>query len=433
MKRGIYYLDALFVILNISNPFSLLPCFLLTGQTGLNSAIIFGLTIIYTLFRFGKRIKTSFDGLFILFLIINSYNLANSAAQGSLAVGYIANFLACCSFFFFLYNLYIDYRRDLPFEEAISMQTMGYKWLSLYQLFIVAIFFLLIRGHVINPLINEITWNYDMLADNATRQYSSCRYFFPYHICVISQDAMDRLPFLNLEGIVPQGIFHESQAMTYYIVPFLFLMHYLYNGRRFLLIVLDVLFIIYIVVAASTTCFLSVLAALMFWSVLKEKKIIIIYILLASSIITFIQTTDNPIVELIRFKLDSGSMEYSASTLDFAFKPKSLMGTDFYDLSYLEKGLNNYDVGFIVFFLNIIFIFLLGYKTIRLCFSKDKLAICVGLFSTYFMLHSTKLALRTYSSEMLIFIMFVVTICYNERIKKHASIQNKRPLEKSLA
>lgn len=428
MKRGIYFLDALFVILNISNPFSLLPCFIFTGQTGLNSAIIFGITIIYTFFRFGKSFKSSFDALFIIFLIINIYNLANSAISGTLAIGYIANFLACCAFFFFLYNLYVEYRRKYSFEETVVLQTKGYTWLSIYQLVIVALFFLLIRSHVINPLINEITWNYDMLADNASRQYSSCRYFFPYHICVISQDAMDRLPFLNLEGIVPQGVFHESQAMTYYIVPFLFLMHYLFN-KKALLIVFDILFVIYIVVAASTTCFLSVLAVLLLWSVLKEREIVLLYIVLASSIVTFIQTTDNPIVELIRFKLDSGSMEYSASTLDFAFTPKSLLGTDFYDLSYLEKGLNNYDVGIIVFVLNIVFILILGYRTMKLCFSSNKLAVCVGLFSTYFMLHSTKLALRTYSSEMLIFIMFVVTICYNELIKNNAKIQYKRPLE----
>lgn len=431
MKRGVCFFDALFVLLNISSPYTLIPCLLFTRHTGVNSAIIFILTFIYIIIRFKNRIKFTIDSLFVIFLLISLYNLANSAIQGTLAVGFLGIFFANCVFYLLLYNIYIDYRNELSVDEALTRTTKGYVWLCFYQLFIVAILFFVIRAHVINLRINEVTWNYDIFADNASRVYTPTRYFLPYHISILSLDDMDRLPFLNLEGLSPLGMFHEPHTMTYYIVPFLFLMHYMFKKNW--LFLLDLLFVIYILVAASTTNLLCTLAVLLLWSVLKEKKLIVVYLLLASTVIGLLQTIDSPIVELVRFKLESGSMEYSASTLDFAFTPKTLFGTDFYDLSYLEKGLNNYDVGYFVFILNIVFILILGYKTFRLCMSKDKLAMCVGLFSAYFMLHSAKLALRTYSLEMLIFIMFVVTICYNEKIKKHGRIPNKRPLEKSLS
>lgn len=431
MNRKIFVLDAIFVLLNISSPYTLIPCLLFTRHTGINSAIIFALTFIYIILRFRKGIKFSFDGLFILFLTISLYNLANSAIQGTIAIGFIGVFLANITFYFLLYNLYCDYRNNYNLEDTVSISTKGYVWLCFYQLFIVALFFVLVRSHAINLQINEITWDYDILADNASRVYTPTRYFLPYYLSVLSLDDMDRLPFLNLEGLSPLGMFHEPHTMTYYVVPFLFLMHFLFRDRKKLLVLLDVLFVIYILVAASTTNILCTLAVILLWSLLKEKKLIIVYVLMASTVVGLFQTIDSPIVELVRFKLESGSMEYSASTLDFAFTPKTFFGTDFYDLSYLEKGLNNYDVGFIVFILNILFIIVLGYRTLRLCFSKDKLSMYVGLFSIYFMLHSAKLALRTYSLEMLMFVMFVVTICYKEQIKKNARIRYKRPLEKA--
>ena len=319
------------------------------------------------------------------------------------------------------------------FEESVVNLSKGYIWLCIYQLIIVAIFFFLIRNHIINPQSNEITWEYDIFADNASRQYTANRYFFPLNICIVCQDSMDRLPFLNLDGFAPLGMFHEPHTMTFYIVPFLFLMHYFYSKR--LLILFDFIFVIYMLVAASTTNIISVLAVLMIWSVLKRKWLIFLYAIMANAIVMTFMTIDNPIIDLIRFKLDSGSMEYSEGTLSFAFTPQTLFGNNFYDKSYLEGG-RMYDVGYIVFSLNIVFLIIFIFRTAWLCFSSNKLFKYVGLFATYFILHSAKTNLRTYSLEMLMFVMFLVTICYKESKKKQYSFgknEIKRPLQTNIS
>ena len=416
MKRKVYYLDAIFVLMNISSPYTLIPCFLFTKSTGVNSAIIFILTLFYIFFRFRNRIKLSIDKLLVVFAILSVYNLVNATAQGTLAFGFVCTFLANCTFYTLLYNLYCDYKKTYSSQDTVKIISEGYVWLCFYQLFIVALMVLMIKAHIINPLSNEITWDYDIFADNASRFYSPDRYFFPLHLSVVCQETMERLPFLNMEGVLPLGMFHEPHTMTYYIVPFLFLMHCFYSRKKLLL--LDALFAVYMLIAASTTNILCVLSVLLLWSVLKEKKMIIIYGIIAFTAVGTLQINDNPIIDLIKFKLESGSMEYSASTLDFAFKPNTLFGTNFYDMSYLDSGLKNYDIGYIVFIFNIVFLLLFIYRTVRLCLSSNNLYRCVGLFSTYFILHSAKLALRTYSLEMLMFVIFMVTICSNERKQK---------------
>lgn len=406
----IYFLDAIFVLLNISSPYTIIPNILFTKQTGANSAIIFVLTLIYTFFRFGNRIKYPADKLLGVFLFLNIYNLINAYSQDTFAIGFLATLLANTAFYFYLYNLYCDYRRYCSLEDALKLLMRGYIWLCIYQLFIVAGMVLLSESHIISPHINNISYSYDIFQENVSR---GTTYFFPYNISVLLYAPYDRLPFLQTYGIFT-GMFHEPHTMTYYVVPFLFLMQVFYSKKK--LITLDALFFIYMLVAASVTNILCVFATLIFWLSLINKKLAVFSLLLVYGGFMMVWHTDNPVVEYVQFKLDgSSSMTYSETTLDFAFQPKTLFGTNFYDKDYIKNVSASYDVGYIVFFLNILFLAILIFKTLILCFSSKKVFMYAGLFSIYFIMHSTKLALRTYSLEMLMMVIFLVNICYKEK------------------
>ena len=128
---------------------------------------------------------------------------------------------------------------------------------------------------------------------------------------------------------------------------------------------------------------------------------------------TLLFSLESPIIELIKYKIDSGSAEYSTNTLMFAFTPRTIIGTNFFDLSYLNIN-DGYDVGFIIFILNIVFLIIFIYRIVYLNFSKNNSMKMISLFALYFLLHSTKLALRNYSLSFLPFVMFIVTKCYYE-------------------
>jgi hypothetical protein len=100
-KDSVVIVDAAIVLLNICSPYTLLPCFLFTGRQGINSLIIAGITIIYIFIRF-KHIRRPKDIAFIIFLLLFGFNLVVAFSQGTLAVGFVAIYVANSVFFLFL-------------------------------------------------------------------------------------------------------------------------------------------------------------------------------------------------------------------------------------------------------------------------------------------------------------------------------------------
>ena len=408
------FFDSFFILLNISNPYTIIPCLLFTRHTGINSAIICFLTILYIVCRFKKRVKIHFDSLFAIYILLFSTNMLNALFQKNFAIGFLSIFLSSIVFYILLYNIYIDYKQTFSFEKTIRLLTRGYAWLCFYQIFIVAILLLCTEGfHLFNPLINEISYDYDLFLNNVSRVHSGVKYYFPYHLSLFVWADTERLPFFHSYGIIA-GVFHEPHTMTYYILPFFFLVK-AFKRKKLINFFIDSLFVIYMLVAASTTNILCFLSALILWISIRYRKLVIIIIPIVIQGFLLLQFIENPILDLILFKLDSGSAEYSSSTLSFAFTPQTLWGHNFLDLSYLETIGLVQDVGWLIFIMNIVFLLVYGYKTLKLCFSTNRLLKFVGFFSLYFMLHSSKLALRTYSLEILIFMIFIVTICYKNR------------------
>jgi hypothetical protein len=288
----------------------------------------------------------------------------------------------------------------------------GYIWLCVYALFSTFSLVILIEIFNFNPLFNDVSNVYDIFHGNITRDIS-LRYYFPYNLSIlITSDFEERISFLHKFGMVC-GIFHEPHTMTFVVVPFFFLMFFTHK-EKIIRIIISITFIFYLLIAASTTSFLSVFICLVSYFCFKYKKIILFILLIAIYISLELFSTENQIIELIRYKMQSGSADYSLSTIEFAFTPRTLFGTCFFDLSYLQYRSENYDVGYIIFVLNIIFLMIFIYKIFYLNLSDNKYIRMIGLFSLYFFLHSTKLALRNYSLSYLLFVMFIITKCYHE-------------------
>lgn len=405
--------DTLFVLLNLSNPYTIIPCILFTPHTGVNSLIVFIFTVLYLFYRFRSHIRIPHDILFILFIIIFTINMYVGLLQDTFAVGFLGTLLCNVAFYFLLYNIYLEQKSKIDIEDNVRYISKGYALLCYYQLGIVAIMFLLTSVlHLFNPLFNDISFKYDIFISNASRIHSGVTYYFPYHLSLFAVEPIARMPFFQDYGIIT-GVFHEPHTMTYYIIPFVFYSFFYFKNKKFSWEVV-VLSILYVLVAASTTNILCYVAITLFALCLNNKKLSLIILPLAFLGLTFFWLTDNPLVELIKFKMDSGSAEYSSSTLTFAFNPKSVLGSNFLDLSYLEVSNPTQDVGLIIFILNIVFICILSYKAFLLCLSKKYMYKYVGLFAAYFIIHSSKLALRTYSLEFLMFVVFMVSICYKD-------------------
>ena len=400
-------LDSLVVCLNLSNPYTIFPCMLFTPHIGINSLIIGVITLLYLFVRTKGKILFPKDILLTLFIIINVYNILNCLREDSLGLGFVALFLASVLLYLLLFNIYARERTEKSFEESIYYVSGVYRLLCFYSLGIVMFMLVLIEALHINPLQNDISGTLDILEDNSIRS----KYYFPYHLSLImnGQDLF-RLPFFHEYGTI-LGLFHEPHTMTYYVVPFFFLMFFLIK-KKWIIYILMPVFIIYILVAASTTnivCFLACVAIMLCF---KSRTATFLIAGLVVLIIPYI--INNPVFDLVFSKMESGSMTYSSDVLTYALTPKTLLGSNLYDRSYLFESVPSTDIGFIVFILNGFFVSILIYRIIKLLFRGGNY-LYIGLFALYFAMHSAKVALNTYSLEILMLVIFIVSYSLKEK------------------
>lgn len=113
---------------------------------------------------------------------------------------------------------------------------------------------------------------------------------------------------------------------------------------------------------------------------------IIILILTGSFFIYSLLNIDD--LFFIFAKLGSGSMDYTQATLEFAVTPKTLIGSSFFNLSYLDRSsftvTGNRDIGYINFVVNIVFLLICGYYMLRLFLSKNPYKMAVFFICSLF-------------------------------------------------
>jgi hypothetical protein len=411
-KQLILLFDSLLILLNISNTYTILPFLILTNKLTTNSLIIFTLNVIYIIFRFGKNIKIpKRDTLFFLYVLITLLNFILCPLTNTCIIGFIVLVSVCISFYILLFNLFNKYLNELNLETSLALLFRGYLWLCFYALFIALFFLFIIEVLNFNPLINPISFNrIDIIEDNIVRTRSN--YYFPFNLSMILVTTYERIPFLHKYGSIT-GIFHEPHTMTFLIFPSFFILYTKYK-RILTRTLLLIIFSIFVLMAASAMNIFSIILTLLIALSVKYKKLSLLIIFAFIYLIIHIFTIDNPLIDFIKFKLESGSKDYSMFTLEYAFSPKTIIGTNFFDTSraklYGSSVDQYYNVGYVIFILNILFLSVFIKKIKDLVLSKVESIKYVGLFALYFFIHSTKLAMTTYSLSFLIFVMFIITI-----------------------
>lgn len=349
--------------------------------------------------------------LYILISIVNVISSAMTATGSYLTWLYL---LANVSFYLILYNCYHEYRETENEETSLWQIIRGYLWLVYVCIGGALILFLLMKLGM-NPFINEISNKMDLFEANV-EQFGS-QHYYPYCLSILLEDANEivKMPFFNDKGILC-GLYHEPHIITFMVFPALFFLYaYIDNLRKRVL-----LFLVWMLILLMTTSTMNIIAFIICCFILLSFNAfgrLLLFPLSAVLLFFLIYVgLENSDLFFIADKLQGGSMEYSLKTIEFAFTPKTILGSNILSTSFLQDSeLTRRDVGYVVFVLNILFLILFVYniiKTLKLNIYNKM----IGLGILYFFLHSMKVAMVAYSLSMLTFMIFILSIVSQTQI-----------------
>jgi len=405
-KNQAFVIDTAINVLNISNTYSIIPYLLISGHRGINTAVITIINILYIIFRFRKAIYfPKRDILFYLYLAIFSINMFFGLITKTFSLGLSVFLFANVSFYIILSNQFVLYNKSIDYNKCLKLITRSYMILCLINVISILTLFVLVTFLNFNPYINVIDGTMDLL-DSDLGMDSNISYFFPHHISILYKVDDIRIPFFQQYGLIC-GLYHEPHIVTYLLTPSLFLSFiWIKDKLHRLLIVFAYIFIV--LIAASTTNIFALVSCIIVYSFINKKStpyIIGLFCLFLGILIYYVDASN---YLFIFNKLESDSNDYSSALLKFAFTPRTWLGSNFLNLSYIESTTSQvFDVGYIVFFLNFLFISIIAFKIfhlLRMSFEHKM----VGLFALYFILHSMKLAMLTYTFSYLLFVIFVI-------------------------
>ena len=409
-NKSVYLLDSLIILLNISSSYSIIPYVLFSQfHRGINLGLIIIINVLYLCFRFGKNIKFPTGSLFNLYFVLNLINLFSSLITSTGLYMPFLYLLLNTTFYFILKNCFLCYKKEDNFENAFWYIIRGYIWLCVICIVSVLSLFVLIKLGV-NCYVNTISNKMDLFTNNVS-DFGHV-YYFPYGISIllVTMNSM-RIPFFADKGIVC-GIYHEPHILTFMLFPALFLL--LWRLKSFankLFVFLWSLFIM--LIAASVTNILVFICCVFVLLVLEKKSrifILPIFVFLILSMVFYVGLENTDLFFVEDKLMDSGgSKGYSMSTIEFAFTPKSFLGSNYLSNSYINDVIKYRDVGYLPFLLNISFLILFVYKICKVLL-KYKCYKFVGLSVLYFFIHSMKIAMVTYSLSFLMFMIFIVSV-----------------------
>ncbi|WBX76163.1 hypothetical protein PG911_16245 [Tenacibaculum ovolyticum] len=347
-----------------------------------------------------------------MFIVINVFNYLFSLLTDTFGIGTVPFLFVNITFYIILINLFYDYLNKYSFDRSFWLILRGYIWFSLIGLFSVISMFFLVKVMDFNPLVNDVGSKMDLFAPNLKNPDTN--YYFPYNISIFLESKDIRIPFFQKEGIIT-GIFHEPHTATFLLSPALFILLYFLKSR-FKKIFFIFLFTLFFLIQASTTNIIGLLLVICVFNFNKYKKNVILLVLLITGSIIGFFVINPEIYSFIVLRFSSGSASYSLTTLKFPFTPKTLIGSSFYDLSYINTYWNTADktqnVGYIMFFLNLSFLIIFVINQVKSLIELKKRRL-LAIIPLYFLFHSTKIAMYSYSLSYLIFIIFIIYILSN--------------------
>lgn len=401
------------IFINLSTSYSIVPYMLFTPNRYINAIIITLLTITYTIFRFKPSLFIKGHSAFKIYVCLHLLCCVAAYFTNTGFSSAIVYLLSNVSFFYLLYCVYrYNYKTGGNKVAIISVIKPYFVIVSITLLGCAVMFTLLKMGF--NPMKNDISFKYDLFSDNATKFLAN--YYYPLYISIVETNSIDiRLPFFQDTGFIT-GIYHEPHIMTFMTFPALFLMLFLFREKKRFQWVVVVLYVLQLCLAGSTTNIAAFLICVIvfllytFKSSLSKSIGLLLFLLLC--VIVVVSTIDLTLFDFIFKKIESGSMTYSMSTIDFALKPRTIFGTSFFNLGYLNVGSEaaRMDVGYVPFIMNILFLITCIYYMAKLFKSKSKFKLAVLLTCVYFFAHSAKVAMVTYSLTMLIYVIFLAFI-----------------------
>ncbi|WP_445757610.1 hypothetical protein [Polaribacter sp.] len=417
VKKKHLWLDTFMILLNLSYSYSIIPHIVFFQYSrAYSTLIVFVVNCLFIFFRFKRSFNFRFKSiLFSLFISINILNLIFGTLTGTYGYGMAPFIFSNLTFYFILHNLFTNYKIIFDIKTSLWLILRGYVYLSLISVVGVVIIFLLIKIYGFVPNTNDIGETMNLFESNL--RDPNFKYYLPGNLSVLMEYNEIRLPFFQEYGILT-GLYHEPHIMTFLITPsyFILLGYIKANWKK---ILTTLFYILALLISTSATNLMALMFLFFIYFFIFRKKdflfLIVSCLIFSSVFIAYGILKDSIIFNFILEKLSSGSFYYSNNTISYAFSPKSLIGTSFYNLEYLDTywnfGNKSMDVGYIIFILNIFFLFFIIRKIyiINLKIDYEK-SFYIGLSFIYFFLHSMKINMYSYSLSYTLFMIFLISI-----------------------
>lgn len=436
--RWKYIVDSIIIFLNLSTSYSIIP-YLLFHQYNryVNLLLVAAIDIIYYLYRFKYIFVCPFKRhpLFYLYIVINISCILSAILTNTGWKSVITYILVNSFFYYILFAIYSEYVEVFSGRKAVWLILRVYIILAAISVIgsVILFFYIKFGG---DPYRNFISTKYDLFYDNYYRMGSS--HYFPFNIAIIDTGDNIRIPFFQEKGVIC-GLYHEPHILTFMVFPAFFLLLYYVKNVYQRIIVFLFYFLILLLAGSTTNIFALVLCALfyvMYSMSANLKHSFVLLGVIGCLLLLVFKYFDFDNLLFIADKVEGTSAGYSQSTMMFAFTPRTLFGSSFYNLEYVDyhnPEIRNADVGIINFLLNLLFMGICALKMFKLFVKKDTYSMSVFFFAAYFFLHSTKVAMMSYSLSMLIFVCFILTIASeNDELQLENSENNVCNFKKDI-
>ena len=419
-KAGITYLiDAFILLFQICLGFSILP-YIFGNDSKVLQLICFSLILFFHFLRFGVPAISyiKFSPLYTILFFVLFFDFF----QDSLRLGDISliRFLQLCNFVVLLSYLYKAYK-FYKIKNLVNgfyakyIVFFPYIYYCLYVVLTIFLSFSLIMTGVLSINDNPLTESNFALGKGDLDH--GMLYSFPGYLSVINLGSR----LFNLPVFC--GLCHEPHVSCYFIMPSLFMLLSL-NLKKTEKAIIIFLYLSALVLGFSATAFAVVgvcaFIHILYLAVIKGKIRAFALFLLSAVIIAFVLT---PIVEEVWNNIfvsrvmsdDDSSKNISQDFINYIITPSDILGTGNIDegrmLSYFARN----QIGLVTSVLDVSFFFVFLYRCLWLVFrGNDKLHF-IGLACIYFALHSLKIPMLAFHSNYIIFMCFLLTICYNTK------------------
>ena len=424
-------IDAFIIVIQVTYGMSMLKVWLLDPLTPLwDISVTVVMFVAYVIRVKHKFILIKNKGYFLpkLILLIYLIDVFQAFIIGSVSFAFSRGLFMLNIFLFMDYLISMDKEQKLDVKTFSSQITWPYEVYSYYNVITVLLCAILILSGIISPTDNTIEEN-TLIMGNIQNGES---YYFPGHLSL----AMSSFRLLSFLGIpLLTGLSHEPHVLWWLVGPCFYLLLDRFKDKRGVYILFILAFLILAILSTSMTALMvfgGTLLLDMFYNTFmgKQKSGTLVVFIIAFAVFAYFLSKNEFLRDAVSIfaeeKInDDGSLGYSVSGLSYMFKPRSLIGWGNVTMLGWGRELNNADIGFITFFLDVFLLIALYYNAFKLFLSKDYHIHYIGLACLYFLLHSLKLGTQVFTFPYFAYIIVLIEIS-RRYAKPFVKIKNDR-------